>query len=557
MSFLGKLIATALFAVTVFVFTSGTDPVNAPKLFLLGAFSFASIGAALHPRFRLKLVNLRIPFFLITAFNISAILSVLNSKAPISQSLFGVYGRNNGYLLYLFLSLIFVACLSITDRLDIRGLLVSLFVAGIINVTYAFWVIGFGDFIPWNNPYGNLLGTFGNPNFAGSFFGILSSVPFSYLLSQGLSWKIRVLNLFFLILIFIGIIETSAVQGKVLFVFSFVFICFFAIRSRIHGKFILGSYIGLSGLVGLYALLGAFQIGPLTKLIYKESVSLRGQYWYAGWKTGITHPFFGVGFDGYGDWYRSSRRESSLIRPGIDTVSNAAHNVYIDLFSFGGVPLFLTYAAITFYVLAQIVKKFRKDKTFDPIFMALSTAWFSYQLQSLISINQVGLAVWGWALGAGVISYVRLESNGFETRGLSNRKKARTAQASVISPTLVSGLVGIIGLLLAFPPLKSDIAWKSALDSRDVIRVEKSLVPSFFNPVSTYRYNSAVALFETSNLKDLAHKYALIGVRFNPNSYDSWKNLYQIGNSSKVEREKAFQMMRKLDPKNPNLRKLS
>jgi O-antigen ligase len=557
MSFLGKLIATALFAVSVCVLTTGTDPVNVPKLFLLGVFSFASIGAVIHPRFRPLRANIRIPLLLVGAFNLASILSVLNSKAPVSQSLFGVYGRNNGYLLYLFLSLIFVACLSLATPGDFRAVLIALFAVGLVNVIYAFWVMGFGDFIPWNNPYGSLLGTFGNPNFAGSFFGILSAVPFSYLFNQKSSWKLRALSLSFLFLIFIGIIETNAVQGKVLFVFSFIFVCFFAVRSRHSGKLTVGGYLILSSIAGIYSLLGAFQVGPLTNLIYKESVSLRGQYWFAGWKTGITHPFFGVGFDSYGDWYRSSRRESSLIRPGIDTVSNTAHNVYIDIFSFGGFPLLLTYSAITLYIVIQLFKKFRDDKSFDPIFIALSTAWLSYQLQSLISINQVGLAMWGWVLGAALISYSRMKPSSVLASETFKRNSAKRAQTSVISPALSSALVGLIGLLIALPPLRSDLVWKSALDSRDATKVEKALVPNLFNPVSTNRYNSAVALFETSNLKELAHKYALLGVEFNPNNYDAWKNLYQIENTTGSEKAKALERMKMLDPKNPNLKATS
>jgi len=553
-SFLGKLIATALWSVSVFVFTAGTDPVNAPKLLLLGVFSFAAVGAIAHPNFRVQISNFPIPLLLIAIFNLFSLFSVLSSRAPITQSLYGVYGRNNGYLLYLFLSLIFVACLSLTARGDFRGIVVALLAAGFVNVCYALWVIGFGDFIPWNNPYGNLLGTFGNPNFAGSFFGILSAVPFSYLLSPRSSRKLRIFSLGFLVLILVGIIETHAVQGKVLFVFSFIFICFLSIRNHYSSRLILGGYLILSSLLGIYSLLGALQIGPLTKLIYKESISLRGQYWYAGWKTGVTHPFFGVGFDSYGDWYRYSRRESALIRPGIDTVSNTAHNVYIDLFSFGGWPLLFTYFGLTFYILKLMVNKFRKERTFDPIFAALSTAWLSYQLQSLISINQVGLALWGWVLGASVVSYTKLKPDGYPNLKPGKKKIQKLAQTSVISPALGSAVVGVMGFLIAFPTLSSDVTWKTALDSRDVRKIENALVPTYFNPLSTHKYNSAIALFETNNLKGLAHKYALLGIRYNPNSYDAWKNLYQIENSTEAERTQALQKMIKLDPKNPDLK---
>ena len=61
------------------------------------------------------------------------------------------------------------------------------------------------------------------------------------------------------------------------------------------------------GILGFIALMGALQKGPLTKLIYKTSVSLRGEYWQAGWNMAKEFPLTGVGMDSYGDWYRRAR----------------------------------------------------------------------------------------------------------------------------------------------------------------------------------------------------------------------------------------------------------
>jgi hypothetical protein len=84
--------------------------------------------------------------------------------------------------------------------------LVALAVAGITNVAYALWVLAFGDFIGWSNPYGNLLGTLGNPNFIGSFFGMFSALLFAYLLAPSSTKIIRVSSFLLLPLVFLGII---------------------------------------------------------------------------------------------------------------------------------------------------------------------------------------------------------------------------------------------------------------------------------------------------------------------------------------------------------------
>jgi hypothetical protein len=58
---------------------------------------------------------------------------------------------------------------------------------------------------------------------------------------------------------------------------------------------------------------------------------------------------------------------------------------------------------------------------------------------------------------------------------------------------------------------------------------------------------------ESSNLFDLSHKYALEGVKWNPESYDLWRTLYFIKNSTADERELALENMKRLDPLNPDV----
>ena len=94
-----------------------------------------------------------------------------------------------------------------------------------------------------------------------------------------------------------------------------------------------------------------------------------------------------------------------------------------------------------------------------------------------------------------------------------------------------------------------------AIESRDLIKVENSLSPSFMNPSSSYKYNQAIDLMARSGLNEQAHKYALIAVQYNPNSFDSWKLLYFIPNSTELERARALENMKRLDPLNKDVTK--
>lgn len=554
-----NIISLGLTTITVALWSSGvTDPVNVTKLFLLGGFALAAMGSALS----LNLLNtLRAyKFFAVSIFLflLNSVLVLLISPAPFVQSLYGVYGRNNGFLLYMLLGLISLATLTIKENLNFSRFIVAIGIAGSINLAYAIWVVIFGDFIGWNNPYGNLLGTLGNPNFIGSFFGMISGPLFVFLLRAQSSRKVKLVALFCILLVAFGIQQTSAVQGRVLFVANLLIIGFFSLRVKFNSIYPQIVYLGVSGALGVIAILGTLQVGPLTKFVYKTSVSLRGEYWYAAWKTGIDNPWFGVGFDSFGDWYRRSRRDSALVLPGVETVTNAGHNVFLDIFAFGGFPLLATYVMMVVAVLVSILKFIKSGPKYDPIFLSLLTVWLSYQAQSIISINQVGLAIWGWVFGAAIVVYQKnyiAEKASTQSESTQNRKLRNPE--SVISPNLRAGLAFVTGLLIAVPPLSSDIGWSRAMLSQDASLYEKELRGGYLHPLNSIKMDTMVGTFGQNGLDDLAYRYAKQAVKFNPDSFNAWQNFLKSPKLSNKERKIAIDNLKRLDPLNPNVKELS
>jgi hypothetical protein len=268
-----------------------------------------------------------------------------------------------------------------------------------------------------------------------------------------------------------------------------------------------------------------------------------------------------VGFDTYGDWYRRLRDTQALVLPGPNTTTNAAHNVPFDVFAFGGWPLFITYLAILSLSLIAIIKVTFRARKYDAIFVTLTTAWICYQLQSIISINQIGLAVWGWLFGGALIAYEiatrpKKDSENNDTlkgKNASGRSIKSKQGETIFSSTLLAGIGAVIGLMIAAPPYSADAKWRSALASQNVQKVEEALVPGYLNPQNSYKYLNAVQLLEDSKLYDLAYKYAQVGVDFNPNNFDSWKVLYLISKSTPEDKERAMENMKRLDPNNPNV----
>ena len=531
-----------------------SDPVNAPKLFALGVVSSAALSVFFKLNPKITLRKFALPAILLLIFLIFSVVTLLTSSAPFSQSLYGVYGRNNGFMTYLFLTFLFFSALSINSLESHLKISAGLLIAGLVNLIYCGWVLIFGDFLSWNNPYGNILGTFGNPNFIGSFFGICFGVLMSFILAPQLGRQKRLLFIIPIPVLLIEIYLSRAIQGRVLVAVGIAVTVFFWIRFN-SSKILLGAYSLAASLLGVLALAGALQVGPLTSAIYKTSVSLRGQYWLSGWNTGNANPWNGAGFDSLGDWYRRMRENRALELPGVDTVVNTAHNVPLDVFAFGGWPLFTSYVLIMGLVGYKCIAHITKMKNYDPVFISLFTAWLCYQLQSIISINQIGLAVWGWLLSGVLLSYTGRNMHDRDSRvtGPNNSSKKAKSQ-EIISPQLVAGIAVVISSIVSVPPLSSDIKWLSAQKSGDSSKLEESMKPGYLNPANSYKYLVNVQIFERSNLHQLAHTYALEAVRFNPDYYDAWKLLSILKNSTNEDKSLALSNMRRLDPRNPELK---
>jgi hypothetical protein len=270
---------------------------------------------------------------------------------------------------------------------------------------------------------------------------------------------------------------------------------------------------------------------------------------------GSSHPLTGVGFDTYGDWYRRARDTQALIMPGPNTVSNASHNVGMDVFAFGGWPLLIPYLGFVLLVAVAIVRYSIKNKTYDGIFVTLTTAWIGYQIQSLISINQIGLAIWGWLLGGAILGYTQIKREPESESQIQSKVSRRVNSQSsnqVFSPQLVGALGAIVGLIISCPPINVDSKFQAALSQSDLAKVEAALTPSYLTPPDSFRYANAASIFEGSKLYDISYKYALQAVKYNPDNFDAWKMLYLVSKSSASDKQNALKNIKRLDPNNKN-----
>ena len=263
---------------------------NAPKLFILGVASFALIGALIS-RPKIFSSTLLVNNFLFPGvFFVSSLIVLFTSDAPLSQSVYGSYGRNNGFLLYLFLTIVLICASLLSDSQSVVKAIYGLMFAGIINVLYCSWALVFGDFIGWSNPYGSILGTLGNPNFIGAFLGIFWTACLAFLIGNTNKKKVVAMCVVLLPVIFYLTLASNAIQGRVLIAAGSGIVIFYWLKARFKNPVPMITFLALSVILGGLSVLGALQKGPFVELIYKTSVSLRGQYWLAGWRTGLENP---------------------------------------------------------------------------------------------------------------------------------------------------------------------------------------------------------------------------------------------------------------------------
>ena len=546
----GKLLYIGAPAVTLLVTGfANYDPVNVPKMFLMSGVAFAAFFLLVQSGVRSQWKENKYLLLLWLLFIISGAVSLFVSQAPWTQNFYGTFGRNTGFLTYISLSLLLLAAASVRKSATYDKLVLGLLFAGITNILLcALELVGINIF-GFNNIYGNILGTFGNPNFISSFLGMFIAIYLAYIFKPGAPQIARLAALPLLALAFYEIVDSKSIQGLFVTGIGTGIVGFFLVREHLKKAYFQITYLLLVSIAGSAAVLGALQIGPLTKYIYKASVSLRGEYWAAGLTMANGNLFGGIGFDTYGDWYRRARSASAMILPGATTVSNSAHNVNIELFASAGITLFIPYLLINFYAAFLVIRTIFRMKSYNGTYYALVTGWVCYQAQALISINQIGIAIWGWVLTGALIGYSKLLRNPEEISSQPLKKGAGSASQSA-SISLVSAIGLATGLAVAFPAYYADVNWRSSLKSSSI---ETVLAAANRWPLDSYRIANAALLFEQNKFPQQAYEMGKLGIKHNPYYFDAWKVMTTVSLSTPEEKEFAIAKMRELDPRNLKL----
>lgn len=518
--------------VTIFFKTDFYDPFNSAKLIILLLIAGWTVGnlATSYRTHPLKFGSKEfITFLLLSGFILSLIASTI-STSPLIVAFLGETQRRNGLLAYLGLGVIFLYLSRVMNLSSALRIYKIGIITGVTVSFYGFMQINGKDFVKWNNPYNVMVGTLGNPNFASAVIALLVLVGFYGILLRKLPRPYKYLSGLLIIFGMISIIVSESRQGLFVILFSLFF--YVSIYSFLINKKIGFSVILLCAFSSIVVIFGMLQKGPLASLVYKQSVTVRGYYWRAGIEMFKESPIFGVGMDRYGAYFKQFREVGYPLYAGYEISSTNAHNIFIQFFATAGFFAGVFYLALAAYILFYGIKTLKNlDSENQKLALGLLSVWIGFHAQSLISIDNLGVSIWGWVLGGtllGIINNLSKDKIGMTDRG-SSTKTSRRVKINIFQPT-VSVVSIILVSVIAIP----------------IYNMERNLfaLVSMANPALSQNKDLILIKAEdviNSKLADPFYKYRSIVV------------LYEMGYTKRAL--EAFSDLYRTDPRNPDFLK--
>lgn len=537
------------------------DAFNMGKLMPLFAFSLA-LGITFLVAIRSKskqsssidfLPKDLIPYL---AFFCVLVVTGLLATENIWRLMLGVSGRNNGLIYYLSVSVISVIVLSYRST-DSHESQISriLNISGLIFITYSFLQYLGLDPQNWEGSQNPIIGTLGNANFSAA---ILGSFAVYYLL--GIEAKFTSRGAFGLLASLISLFlswQTDSIQGPLIFVSGVALFGILHIGRKLKNQKSAYALFLLFGLVGLFMLISFFGLGPLGDRLEQYTLKLRYIYLLVGLRIMLENPITGIGSDSYLFGFLKLRSEDFVQSYGLGVITNNAHSVPFQIGANFGIFAFLLYLFIMLKILFLLLKDLFQDAKLSRASRAVSFFWIVLFIQSLLSIEQLGLGAATWILGTYLLRRLRDSSKEI---GVNSRNKVRNDQRPYGEVVLLLSL--LFGLLFSIPYGKEDaarrnlIAMQISADSyseqdRDFVNLEYSKLTSLTLSDPFLVTPVLEKLYAVGNIQEIGEISKKL-VKENPRDFYAWENLatyYQIvsDNSKRLE---TLKTMISLDPVN-------
>ena len=542
------------------------DPFNIPKLAALVVGAAVLIGLlggnlkAWWSRRESSLVGT------VGLFVVGLTLAALASNQNAYRTLWGAWARNDGWFAYFALAVVLLAVAVAFRGGSARNGMYVMMGIGVCEVVYSTMQTFGHDPVPWSNGYNPILGTVGNPNFASALLG-MTAVAFAWAaLESTHAMALRAGSAVFMVTAVWLTVRSDSIQGTLAFLGGLAVLVggWMTLPARPEwirrltipyvGVGLFATFVGVAGLAGT---------GPLGSTLHPQNLINRTYYWRAGWKMFREHPLFGVGLDSYGDWYRVLRLPEQVAATGAATSSNAAHSLVFQMLATGGLAVFGTYLVLQVLVVWRAVVAFRSGSN-RLLVSALFGVWLAFLLQSLFSIDQLGLTVWGWVV-SGLVVGVSYVPPATPTVKKGNRRVSAASPDANVAALTAAALLGLGAVVLVATPLSYDSKIRDAVSysvdntqSAQVTAVTQAILSAADGANDPYFKGQAISkLYQIGAVKD-GVAMAEASAKMFPNDVQIW-NLLAIAYEQTGQQKLAVPARTRtvqLDPLNTDYAKL-
>lgn len=443
---LSLMVIVGVPVVTLCVDVNLNDPFNVTKMIcltLIAAWLIPDLYVMLRSRVGLSYLGENKTLILSALFMVMQFFLIFFSPDKIT-AIFGDTQRRNGFVSYFSLTIIFLYCYYKSNLEVLKNFFKIILSTSCLVVSYGLLQITGNDFIDWVNPYNSAITTLGNPNFTSAFLALTVVSSLTLISIPDFSASIKFLGFFLSILSIYIILKSESRQGLyAIFVGLIFFLNMIAIIYRFRLRILIQLFTSIFLVI---VMAGMLQYGPLQSIVYKDSVSVRGFYWRAAMRMLQDYPITGVGIDSYGQYFRIYKENEYVRRFGSELTSTNAHNTFLQFFATTGVIVGIIYFLIVFCTIYYSIKTIKMLNTINERFLVLAvlTVYITFQAQSFISIDNIGLSIWNWTISGilwGYCSKIFKPQESLKSANVSNSVKESlfisTCRILILIPTLV------------------------------------------------------------------------------------------------------------------------
>lgn len=554
---------------TLIVIPPLLDPYNLPKLLFLIVATGVISALFLANSKNLSISNFKTVIWVPLILSLIFLISGLSNNQNLHQIFLGTYQRNLGIFSY-FCFGAFFTLIAINRNIDVPNQIISAlsFLGGVLSI------VGFlqrSEALKVSAALAavSVKTTFGNIDMAAAFLGMTGTATIYLILRTKYSLIIKLVLVISYYCHYNLLFDSPAKQGRVLFVLGSAFILGFWLITnkkkwiRIFG---FGYWLAVFNLLML-ASIALFSHGPLKNIFQSDRASLddRIRFSKVAIKMGLDNPIFGVGVDEFGNWFRryQSVEDFQMIKQTNAGNVDNPHNLFMQFFATGGVPLIIFYSVFIGFILYRSIIAISKGKD---KFLAggLFSVWAVFQAQSLFSIDQISITIWGWVVGGGLVSlsYLNLESETLDS--VEKSKPPRTINIRNSYLTILIVVIAQIPSFYMITVMKNHIDFGNSSDklrftnpqSSDAASNSESFLKISLNNQEPYLRVMAVRLLNDFGQIDLMLTLSKETVKHYPNYFEGWDTLATIYEQTgrKSLAVDARQRTVELDPLNEELK---